>query len=288
MLTQDFSGLWVPLVTPFDGDVVDHGALRRLVRRLGQEGATGFVACGSTGEAASLDKAEQRAVLDTVLQAAGPLPVVMGVSGYHLPQMLAWMRELGDCPLHGWLVPPPHYIRPSQAGLVAWFTAIADAVQAPIVVYDIPYRTGVTLSLDTLRKLADHPRIQAIKDCGGDARKTEALLADGRLQVLAGEDAQIFGTLAAGGVGAIAASAHLATPHFARLTALLREGRLVEARAVWRALAPLVDAVFAEPNPALIKAQLALQGEMANTLRLPMTAASAEGARRVAVAMTAL
>ncbi len=87
MLTQDFSGLWVPLVTPFDGDAVDHGALRRLVRRLGQEGATGFVACGSTGEAASLD---------TVLQAAGPLPVVMGVSGYHLPQMLAWMRELGD------------------------------------------------------------------------------------------------------------------------------------------------------------------------------------------------
>ena len=106
--------------------------------------------------------------------------------------------------------------------------------------------------------------------------------------MLAGEDAQIFGTLAAGGVGAIAASAHLATPHFARLTALLREGRLVEARAVWRALAPLVDAVFAEPNPALIKAQLALQGEMANTLRLPMTAASAEGARRVAAAMTAL
>ncbi len=103
MLTQELSGLWV-LAATFDGDVVDHGR-HAFAAGLGQEGrrATGFVACGSTGEAALAD-ARRAAVLDTVLQAAGLLPVVMGI-GYHLPQMLAWMRELGDCPLHGWLVP---------------------------------------------------------------------------------------------------------------------------------------------------------------------------------------
>lgn len=284
----DFSGLWIPLITPFRGDAVDHAALTRLVARLRAAGVTGFVACGSTGEAAALDKAEQRAVLDTVLQAAGPLPVVMGVSGYHLPHTQTWMRELASLPLHGWLVPAPHYIRPAQAGLLHWFTALADTARAPVIVYDIPYRTGAVLTLDTLRRLGEHPNIRAIKDCGGDARKTEALLTDGNLQVLAGEDAQVFDTLAAGGVGAITATAHLATAHFVQLLADLRAERLAPARARWRLLAPLVAAVFAEPNPALIKAHLARQGDMTPDLRAPMTAGSAPAAQRVADRLAAL
>ena len=178
--SRDFSGLWIPLITPFAGDTVDHLALSRIVKHYAAAGISGFVACGSTGEAAALDKTEQLAVLDTVLKAAGALPVVMGLSGYHLGQTIAWVKELEQHPIVGLLVPAPHYIRPAQAGLVQWFTALADASDKPLVVYDIPYRTGATITLETLLTLAAHPNIQAIKDCGGDAGKTQALVSDGR------------------------------------------------------------------------------------------------------------
>jgi len=284
--SPDFSGLWIPLITPFANDgAVDHAALAQLVRLYAKAGVRGFVACGSTGEAAALDKTEQLAVLDTVLATASdvgrPLPVIMGLSGYHLGQTQAWVRELCTRPLAGLLVPAPHYIRPSQAGLRLWFTALADAASCPMVVYDIPYRTGATLTLETLLALTEHPRIRAIKDCGGDARKTQALIADGRLQVLAGEDAQLFTTLAQGGTGAITASAHLCTPAFVALVGYLQTGELDAARRIWRTLAPMVDAVFAEPNPAPIKAALAQQGLIRDGLRAPMMAASAKTAQRL-------
>lgn len=279
--TFDFSGLWIPLVTPFRDDAVDHTALTALVKHYAAAGVRGLVACGSTGEAAALDKAEQLAVLETVLKAAGTLPVVMGLSGYHLGKTTAWVRELCTRPIAGLLVPAPHYIRPSQAGLLQWFTALADTATRPLIIYDIPYRTGVGIATETLLKLAGHPNIQAIKDCGGDARKTQALITDGRLQVLAGEDAQIFGTMALGGVGAIAASSHLCTAQFVEMVAHLRDDRLASARSIWQALAPMVDAVFAEPNPALIKAVLAHQGLLRDGLRAPMTGASPEATRRL-------
>ncbi|OGB32451.1 MAG: 4-hydroxy-tetrahydrodipicolinate synthase [Burkholderiales bacterium RIFCSPLOWO2_12_FULL_61_40] len=276
-----FSGLWIPLITPFSHGAVDHPALAKLVQHLCTTGIAGFVACGSTGEAAALDKEEQLAVLDTVLQAAEGLPTVMGLSGYHLPHTLAWVKTLATRPLAGLLVPTPHYIRPSQAGLLQWFHAIADASALPLIVYDIPYRTGVRIELDTLRQLGRHPGIQAIKDCGGDAAKTQALLAEGQLQVLAGEDGQIFSTAALGGHGAIAASAHVQTERFVRVLSLLRSGQLAQARACWRPLLPLIEAMFAEPNPAPLKALLAHQGFITNELRSPMTQATQAHAERV-------
>ncbi len=279
--TFDFSGLWIPLITPFSQGAVDHPALARLVQRLRTTGIAGFVACGSTGEAAALDEAEQLAVLDTVLHAAEGLPTAMGLSGYHLPHTLAWVKTLESRPLAGLLVPAPHYIRPSQAGLLQWFHAIADASAVPVVVYDIPYRTGARIELDTLRQLGRHPGIQAIKDCGGDAAKTQALVADGQWQVLAGEDAQIFSTAALGGHGAIAASGHVHTERFVRVLALLRAGKLDEARLCWRPLLPLIEAMFAEPNPAPLKALLAQQGLIANELRAPMTLATQAHAGRL-------
>lgn len=269
-----FSGLWIALVTPFKDGAVDHPALATLTARLRAEGVSGFVACGSTGEAAALDKAEQLRVLETTLEAARDLPVVMGVSGYHQGQVLDQVQALACYPLAGLLVSAPHYIRPSQDGLLHWFRAIADASTVPVVIYDIPYRTGATLTPETLLALAAHPRIQAIKDCGGSTAKTQALIADGRLQVLTGEDAQIFNTLALGGAGAISACAHWQTPQFVELVGLLRRGDLSEARRAWQALQPWIEACFAEPNPAPLKAMLAHAGEMRNELRAPMMAAS--------------
>jgi 4-hydroxy-tetrahydrodipicolinate synthase len=272
--TSNFTGLWIPLITPFSNGAVDHAALTRLVQHLRPTGIAGFVVCGSTGEAAALDKTEQLAVLDTVLQAADGLPVVMGLSGYHLPDTVDWVQTLATKPLAGLLVPPPHYIRPSQEGVLQWFTTIADASALPLIVYDIPYRTGVSITLATFRDLARHPRIAAIKDCGGDAAKTQALIADGQLQVLAGEDAQVFSTVALGGAGAIAACAHLHTRQFVRVMALIGSGDMAGARALWRPLQPLIAALFAEPNPGPLKAVLAHLGQIHNELRAPMTVAT--------------
>jgi len=273
--SPDFTGLWIPLITPFHQGAVDHPALTRLVKHLAHAGVTGFVACGSTGEAAALDKTEQLAVLDTVLQASAGLPVVMGLSGYHMGQTQAWVETLSQQPIAGLLVPAPHYIRPSQGGLQHWFTLLADSATQPLIIYDIPYRTGSQLTLETLLALAAHPNIRAIKDCGGDAAKTQALINDGRLQVLAGEDAQILATLRMGGVGAIAASAHLKTTQFVQLLDCMRRGEHAQAQQLWEPLPALIQAVFAEPNPALIKAALAHQGLIHNELRLPMMPASA-------------
>ena len=278
----DFSGLWIPLITPFHHGKVDTGAISRLVRQQRADGVSGFVVCGSTGEAAALDKEEQKAVLRATLEAAQGVPVVMGVSGYHLAQTVAWIRELASFPLAGLLVPPPCYIRPSQDGLLQWFGAIADAATVALIIYDIPYRTGVQLERATLLELAMHPRIQAIKDCGGDGGKTLALIAQGKLQVLAGEDLQMFATLAQGGAGAIAASAHLGTARFVKLVQLLRAGDLAQARALWGPLVPWIEAVFAEPNPAPVKAALAQLGLIHNELRAPMTPTSAAHAAHVA------
>ena len=270
----DFSGLWVALVTPFlDDGAIDHAALTALVQRLAVQGAAGFVACGSTGEAAALDEEEQLAVLATVQEAAPHLPRIMGLGGEHLGHVLRRLERLNALDLHAVLVSAPPYIRPAQDGLRLWFQHIADASAHPVVLYDIPYRTGATLHLETLRALARHPRIQAIKDCSGDGAKLRALLQDRALQVLAGEDLQIFGTVAEGGVGAISAAAHAQTARFAEVIALLRAGRLEAARECWRPLPALIEALFAHPNPACIKALLASRGELRDTLRAPMTRA---------------
>lgn len=269
-------GLWIALVTPFmDDGSVDHAALAALVARMRAAGVSGVVACGSTGEAAALSKDEQLAVLHTVLEAAQGLPVVMGISGYHLGQTIGQMQALAAYPqVAGVLVAAPPYIRPSQEGLLHWFTALADASPAPLIVYDIPYRTGAVLATETLLRLAGHPRIVAIKDCGGDMAKTQTLIADGRLAVLTGEDAQIFSTLALGGAGAIAASAHWQTERFVTLMRQLEHGDLPAARATWQGLLPWVQACFSEPNPAALKAVLAQAGWMRNVLRAPMMPAS--------------
>jgi 4-hydroxy-tetrahydrodipicolinate synthase len=244
------------------------------------------VLCGSTGEAASLSADEQLQCLATVARATPGLPLVMGLSGYHLGETKAWVQELGRLSgeiktLCGLLVPAPHYVRPPQAGLRQWFETLADASSLPLIVYDIPYRTGAVIQRDTLLALAAHPNIRAVKDCGGDAGKTLALLADGRLDMLAGEDLQIFSLLAQGGAGAIAASAHVQTARFVALHRALAQGNLSQAQALWRDLVPLIEALFAEPNPGPLKALLAAQGRMRNELRAPMAPASAAWAERL-------
>lgn len=144
------------------------------------------------------------------------------------------------------------------------------------MLYDIPYRTGATLTLETLLALAGHGNVVAIKDCGGNSQTTQALIADGRLSVLAGEDHQLLGTLALGGQGAIIASAHFRPELFVAIWRAVSDGRMDEARRQFHALIPLIQKLFAEPNPAPVKALLARMGALREVLRAPMTQASAE------------
>lgn len=269
-----FSGIWIPLVTPFNAGDVDHAALDALVRHYARAGVAGIVALGTTGEPAALDDREQDAVLATVLAAADGLPVVAGVSGNHTESVCERVVALNALQVAGVLASAPYYIRPSQAGIIGHFAAIADASRKPVIVYDIPARTGVRLELPTLLELAGHERIVAVKDCGGSHDKTLSLILDGRLDVLAGEDIEMFGLLCVGGSGAIAASAHVFPERFVAMERLLREGRIADARAIWHALLPMVRAAFAEPNPAPVKAALAQRGLIRNELRAPMTRAS--------------
>ncbi|QPF76698.1 4-hydroxy-tetrahydrodipicolinate synthase [Roseateles sp. DAIF2] len=280
---EAYQGLWIPLVTPFNKqEAVDHGALQRLVARLRGAGVRGFVACGSTGEAALLEPQEQDAVLDTVYAAAGALPVMVGVSGPRPGPVAARMQELAKrFPVHAFLLPPPSYIRPSQQGLLNFFLQIADQAPAPLALYDVPSRTGVKIELQTLLQLAEHPRIQALKDCGGQLQATQTLINDGRLAVLAGDDHAIFPTLALGGAGAIAASAHLLTPAFVQLVAALAEERTETARRLWLVLTRLIGLCFAETNPAPVKALLARLDGLHNELRAPLHPASPELEQRL-------
>ena len=291
----EFSGIWVPLVTPFrDGGpgaepVVDAPALTRLTARLAAQGVAGFVVCGSTGEAAMLDEAEQAGVLRAALDGASDKPVLMGLSGVRPALVAARARQLArDFPVAGFLVSAPAYVKPDQAGLLDFFTTVADASPVPVVAYDIPSRTAVRIAPETLLALAAHPRIRAVKDCSADPDAALALLRDGRLALLAGNDDELFAQLALGAHGAITASAHLRPDLFVRLHALLRDQQLHAAQALWRALRPLTEALFTEPNPAPVKGALARQGSIGPALRAPMRAASPATLERVEAVLAQL
>ncbi|CAN5153397.1 4-hydroxy-tetrahydrodipicolinate synthase [soil metagenome] len=281
-ITPRFNGIWVPLVTPFHNNDIDFPALRLLARKYAEAGVAGLVVCGSTGEAAALSEAEQLAVLDAVIEAVPDCRIVMGLSDNNLPSLLQRLQSIQQRPIAGLLVPTPYFIRPSQAGLIDFFNAVANAASAPVILYNIPYRTGVAMELDTIRSIARHPRVGAIKDCGGDPGLTMQLIADAQLDVLSGDDQQIFSTLCLGGAGAIIASAHVRPDLFVRLARLVQSGELASARQLFYGLLPLIQRLFEEPNPAGIKAALAINGAIKDTLRTPMQSASSATRMRLA------
>ena len=283
----DFSGVWIPIVTPFRANRVDHDVLAALVKRLDADGVAGFVVCATTGEAPLLSDDERVAVLGTV-KAATALPLIMGASATTADEVL---RRIDAATRHAptaFLVTPPPYVRPSQHALKTFFTTIANASPAPLVAYDIPARTGVRIELDTLLALAAHPNIVALKDCGGRVEQTESLIADGLLQVLCGNDNEWFSTRCLGGVGAIAASAHVRTDLFVAFDQALARGDLVAGRALWRQLKPIAVGLFEEPSPGPVKALLAARGECENELRAPMTVASKALVSRLSALVAAL
>ncbi|MDD0841330.1 4-hydroxy-tetrahydrodipicolinate synthase [Pseudomonas sp. Gutcm_11s] len=285
---SDFRGIWVALITPFRAGEIDLASLQGLVSKLLEDGVSGFVVCGSTGEAAALSQEEQLVVLDAVLRWVPPQQVIMGLSGNNLRELLEFQHEIQQRPLAGLLVPAPYYIRPSQQGLEAFFQTVADAATVPLVLYDIPYRTGVRIERETLRRIVRHPRIRAIKDCGGDPEATMALIADGNVAVLSGEDLQMFGSQCLGAVGAISASSHIRTDLHVLMQRQVAQGELGAARRTFYRLLPWMQVAFAEPNPAVIKSALALQGLIADELREPMQSCTVATREKLSAVLAAM
>ena len=288
MLTS-LRGIWVPLATPLHHGEIDLTVLQNLADGLIAQGAHGLVVCGTTGEASQLDIDEQDAALAAVLEVAHKrCPVLMGIGGSDTFAAAGKALRFDDSGLAGYLVSTPAYVRPSQDGLVRHFETIADATAQPIVLYNVPARTGVNLELATARRLAVNPQFIGIKEAGGSLQQMTELVRRTPLSVLCGDDALLFAALCGGGHGAISAAAHIRVDLYVRLYDLVRAQRLTEARDLFDRLLPVIRLLFSEPNPAPLKAALSIQGRMGEELRLPMTPASTECKLGIAAALEEL
>lgn len=288
MLTSP-RGIWVPLATPLHHGEIDVAALQKLADGLIADGAHGLVVCGTTGEASQLDLDEQDASLAAVLEVAHKrCPVLMGIGGSDTFAAAGKALRFDDSGLDGYLVSTPCYVRPSQDGLVRHFETIADATAQPIVLYNVPARTGVNLELATARRLSVNPQFIGIKEAGGSLNQMTELVRRTPLSMLCGDDALLFAALCGGGHGAISAAAHIRVDLFVRLYHLVGAQRLTEARDLFDRLLPVIRLLFSEPNPAPLKTALSILGRMGDELRLPMTPASTECKLGIAAALEKL
>ena len=282
-----FEGIWIPLVTPFRDGAVDLESLQRLAAGLIESGVHGLVVCGSTGEAATLAEDEQAAALRAVLEAVGNrCPVVMGIGGSDPRVAADKAGRLERNGIAGFLVSAPAYVRPSQQGIVLYFRAIAAATELPILLYNIPYRTGINIETATIQELAHDTRFVAIKQCGDNMPQLMDLINNTPLKVLSGEDSLALVTLLLGGAGAIPAAAHIRPDLYVRLFELVKRGEIGPARSIFNSLLPLIRLLFSEPNPGPVKAALALQQSIRDELRLPMTPVSDALRRNLEVELT--
>lgn len=272
MQNRNIEGIWIPLITPFRHGAIDFSAVQRLANHYVEAGIHGLIVGGTTGEPATLSENEQDSLLDAVLEAiAGRCPVMAGLNGNDTQSLLNRLPALEARPIAGLLSVVPYYTRPSPAGIRAHFAAIAEATALPIVLYNIPYRTGVNLDIASVQALCEHSNIVGIKESGGNMSQLMDLIENTPLAVLSGEDHLIFTTLALGGQGAISAAAHLCPEQYVRLYQAARAGDWKSARNIARRLRPLIELLFSEPNPGPIKALLAHEGWISEELRLPMT-----------------
>jgi 4-hydroxy-tetrahydrodipicolinate synthase len=271
---ERLAGCGTALVTPFrDDGTVDEPALRAFVDWQIAEGIDFLVPCGSTGEAATLSLEEHRRVVQiTVEQAAGRLPVVAGAGSNDTRRAIAQSEAMRDAGATHLLHVAPMYNKPPQRGLVAHFRAIAAAVDLPIILYNVPGRTGVNIEASTTLELAEVPGIVGVKEASGDlAQITEIVrLRPSHFTVLSGDDALTLAVVAVGGDGIISVVSNATPRRMTELVARARAGDLAAASAAHLALTPWMRAAFVEANPLPVKAALHLMGKMGPTHRLPL------------------
>ena len=284
-----FSGTLVALVTPFKNGRVDYAAIERLVDWHIAEGADGLVPVGTTGESPTVSVEEHEKIIETVVRrAAGRIPVIAGAGANATAEAIELTRFAKKVGADASLQVCPYYNKPTQEGLYRHFATIAESVDLPMVLYNIPGRTGVSMAPETVARLAAIPQVVAIKEATGLMDQTSEILSRCRLTVLSGDDSLTLPLMALGARGVISVVANLVPKDVKHLTEAMRAGNLAAAQEAHRKLFPLCRAMFIETNPIPIKTAMKWAGLLeSDEKRLPLTDLSAAGAEALRKTMKA-
>ncbi|RIK11129.1 MAG: 4-hydroxy-tetrahydrodipicolinate synthase [Acidobacteria bacterium] len=279
-LTQNggFGRVLTAMVTPFDSNgAVDIEAARTLARHLIDHGSDGLVVVGTTGESPTLKDSEKRALIEAVAEVcSGRASVVAGSSTYDTEHSVSLSRDAAASGADALMAVTPYYSRPSQAGIASHFKAIAESTDLPVILYNIPGRTGTLIEVETVIELSTHPNIVGIKDATGNLAMTSRVVAETPedFSVYSGDDVLTLPMLAVGGVGVISVASHVAGTLISEMIEAFTAGNVGEARATHLRLLKLFSLLFAEPNPGPVKAACEIMGFTVGPPRLPMQAAS--------------
>lgn len=284
------AGVFTALVTPFRDGLVDEKALSRLVDDQVAAGIDGLIPVGTTGESPTLSMEEHLRVIELTVQIAAKRVKVFGGTGSNSTAEAIYLtKEAQKRGVDGFLVVTPYYNKPSQAGLFAHYSALAEASWLPMIAYSVPGRTGMEVGVDTMASLAlKHPNIVAIKEAGGSIERFNQLrqaLPD-EVSILSGDDSITLPALAVGAVGVISVASNLVPREVCALVRTFREGRAAEAEQLHRKLYPLFRDLFIEANPVPVKTALARQGWMSEEVRLPLVALQPQNRDRLEVALS--
>lgn len=276
-----FKGVATALITPFRDGGIDYDAFGRLIDWQIESGINGLVVCGTTGEASTLTDDEHRdAIAYAVKRSAGRVPVIAGTGSNDTAYALDLTRCACEAGADAVLVVTPYYNKATQSGLVKMFTEIADKSAAPVILYNVPSRTGVNIAPATYRELADHPNIAAIKEANGDISKIVETMSyvHGKLDLYSGNDDQIVPLMALGGVGVISVLSNVVPAETVEMTKRFFAGDIAGAAQLQYKYHALIDALFCEVNPIPVKAAMSMLGWCEDSLRLPLTPMT-DGAR---------
>jgi 4-hydroxy-tetrahydrodipicolinate synthase len=280
-----FTGVGTALVTPFTRDgALDEAAVRRLARRQIDAGIHFLSPCGTTGEAPTLTHREKLRVVELVVEeAAGRVPVLAGAGGYDTREVVELARDLERVGVDGLLSVSPYYNKPSQEGLYQHFRAIADATRLPIVLYNVPGRTGVNIDVQTVVRLAQVPNIIGVKEASANVVQMCDIVANTpeAFLLLSGDDPLIVAVMGIGGRGIICVTSNQVPAECVQIVELCERGEFAAARKLYAWLLPLVQANFVESNPIPCKAGMAAMGLLEESYRLPLVPPSAATKERM-------
>ena len=285
-----FQGSMVAVVTPFKDGRVDEAKVRELVEFHIKNGTDVLVPCGTTGESPTLSHDEHRRVIELAIQTANKrIPVVAGTGSNSTAEAIDLTRFAKNAGADGALVVLPYYNKPTQQGLIAHCRAIADAVELPLILYNIPGRTGINMLPETLAALADHPNIVGMKEATGNLEQMthDIVLCGAKLSFLSGDDTLTLPLMAVGGKGVISVVANIVPRDVADLTRAFLSGDWKRARDIHLKLFPLCQAMFLETNPIPVKTAMALMGMIGGELRMPLCPMSEANLSKLKAAMRA-
>ncbi len=279
-----FSGTFTALVTPFRNGEVDVEALEDMVEFQIEHGVSGLVPCGTTGETPAMSEEEDRVVVETVVRvAAGRVPVVAGTGSNSTDMAIKYTKMAQEVGADGSLQVAPYYNKPTQEGLYRHFAAIAESTELPLILYNIPGRTSVTISAETMARLAEVPNIVGVKDSTLSMNMISDVisLCGEEFDVLSGDDPMTLPLIALGGVGVISVASNVAPGAVSDMVKALLEGDFERGRELHYELLPLFRALFVETNPIPVKTAASLLGLCSDEMRLPLIPMSGENLRRL-------